>query len=56
MTLRMTQAPEAPARTRAQFSERTFRKDPWWRAPRITAALLTIWVAYATVHVFTGKW
>ena len=56
MTLRMTQAPEAPARTRAQISERTFRKDPWWRAPRITAALLTIWVAYATVHVFTGKW
>src|SRR6266568_1304724 len=56
MTLRMTQAPEAPARTRAQISERTFRKDPWWRAPRITAMLLTIWVAYATVHVFTGKW
>jgi len=52
----MTQAPEAPARTRAQISERTFRKDPWWRAPRITAMLLTIWVAYATVHVFTGKW
>src|SRR6266576_3387893 len=55
-TLRMTQAPEAPARTRAQISERTFRKDPWWRAPRITAALLTIWVTYATVHVFTGHW
>src|SRR2546425_2145426 len=55
-TLRMTQAPEAPARTRAQISERTFRKDPWWRAPRITATLLTIWVAYATVHVFTGHW
>src|SRR6266852_5256854 len=53
-TLRMTQAPGAPARTRAQISERTFRKDPWWRAPRITATLLTIWVAYATVHVFTG--
>jgi hypothetical protein len=52
----MTQAPEAPARTRAQISERTFRKDPWWRAPRITATLLTIWVAYATVHVFTGHW
>jgi len=57
----MTQAPEAPAaavpaRTRAQISERTLRKDPWWRAPRITAAMLTIWVAYATVHVFTGHW
>src|SRR5260370_14640794 len=54
--LRMTQAPEAPARTRAQISERTFRKDPWWRAPRITATLLTILVAYATVHVFTRRW
>jgi hypothetical protein len=52
----MTQAPEAAARTRAQISERTFRKDPWWRAPRITAVLLTIWVTYATVHVFTGHW
>src|ERR1700689_5193061 len=52
----MTQAPEAPGRSRAQISERTFRKDPWWRAPRITATLLTIWVAYATVRVFTGHW
>jgi hypothetical protein len=52
----MTQTPEALARTRAQISERTFRKDRWWRAPRITATLLTIWVAYATVRVFTGHW
>jgi hypothetical protein len=52
----MTQAPEASPRTRAQISERTFRKDPWWRAPRITATLLTIWVGYATVRVFTGHW
>jgi hypothetical protein len=52
----MTQAPEAPARTRAQIPGRTLRTDPWWQAPRITAALLTIWVAYATVHVFAGHW
>jgi hypothetical protein len=52
----MTQASVAPAKTRAQISERTLRKDPWWRAPRITATLLTIWVLYATVHVFLGKW
>jgi hypothetical protein len=52
----MTQAPQAPARSRAQISDRTFRKDPWWQAPRITAALLTIWVLYATVRVFTGHW
>jgi hypothetical protein len=52
----MTQAPEAPARTRAQISQPTLRTDPWWRAPRITATLLTIWVVYATVHVLMGKW
>ena len=49
----MTQAPEAPDRSRAQISERTFRRDPWYQEPRITAALLTIWVLYATVRVFT---
>jgi hypothetical protein len=52
----MTQAPEAPARTRARISERTFRTDPWWKTPRIVAAGLTIWVAYATAHVFAGLW
>jgi hypothetical protein len=54
----MTQVSEgpAPARTRAQITGRTFRADPWWQASRITAALLTIWVVYATVHVFTGHW
>jgi hypothetical protein len=52
----MTQAPVAPAKTRAQISERTLRQDPWWRSPAITATLLTIWVAYATVHVFIGHW
>jgi hypothetical protein len=41
---------------RAQISERTFRKDRWWQAPRVTAVGLTIWIAYATVHVFTGHW
>ena len=52
----MTQAPTAPERVRAQIPERTLRKDPWWRAPAITAVLLTIWVAYATVRVFMGHW
>ena len=52
----MTQGPEAPARTRARISERTFRTDPWWKTPRIVAAGLTIWVAYATAHVFAGHW
>ena len=54
--LTMTQASVAPGKTRAQISEKTLRKDPWWRAPAITATLLTIWVAYATTHVFIGKW
>jgi hypothetical protein len=52
----MTQATMTPARDRAHIAERTLRKDPWWRAPAITATLLTIWVAYATVHVFLGHW
>jgi hypothetical protein len=52
----MTQAPEAPGRSRAQIAARTLRTDPWRQAPRITAALLTIWVAYATARVFTGHW
>ena len=46
----------APAKTRAQISARTLRKDDWKRAPRITAVLLAIWVIYATVHVFIGNW
>jgi hypothetical protein len=52
----MTQAIEAPAKTRAQIAERTLRKDPWWRQPAIVATLLTIWVLYATVRVFMGKY
>jgi len=52
----MTTGSAAPAKTRAQISERTLRKDDWKRSPRITAVLLTIWVAYATVHVFIGNW
>jgi hypothetical protein len=52
----MTQAPVETAKTRAQIPDKTLRRDPWWRAPRITAALLTIWVAYATVRVFMGHW
>ncbi len=52
----MTQATMTPARDRAQIPDRTLRKDPWWRAPAVTAILLTIWVTYATVHVFMGHW
>src|SRR5258708_3090551 len=43
----MTQATEAPARTRAQVTERTLRRDPWWRAQAGTAPPGT-WVACAT--------
>jgi hypothetical protein len=52
----MSQATVPSARTRAQIPEKTLRKDPWWRSPAITATLLTIWVTYATVHVFIGHW
>ena len=52
----MTQLIDAPAKTRAQISQKTLRTDPWWRSPAITAVLLTIWVTYATVHVFIGTY
>jgi hypothetical protein len=52
----MTQLTEAPAKTRAQISQKTLRTDPWWRSPAITAVLLAIWVSYAAVHVFVGKY
>lgn len=52
----MTQISDAPARTRAQVGERTLRKDPWWQRSVVVATLLTVWVAYATVRVFTGHW
>ena len=52
----MTHISEAPARTRAQIGERTLRKDPWWQRSIVVATLLTVWVAYATVRVFTGHW
>ncbi len=52
----MTQTTDAPAKTRAQISQKTLRTDPWWRSPGITAVLLAIWVIYATVHVFIGHY
>jgi hypothetical protein len=52
----MTQVSDAPARTRAQISAQTLRRDSWKRAPAVTATLLTLWVTYATVRVFTGHW
>jgi hypothetical protein len=52
----MTQVTVTPSRTRAQIADKTLRKDPWWRAPAITATALTIWVIYATVRVFMGHW
>jgi hypothetical protein len=52
----MTQASVRPAKTRAQISDRTLRKDQWRRAGIITATLLTLWVIYATVRVFMGSW
>src|SRR5215469_5958729 len=52
----MTQISDAPGRTRAQIAERTLRKDPWWQRSIVVATLLTLWVTYATVRVFTGHW
>ncbi len=44
----MTQAPQAPARTRAQIAARTLRRDAWWRQPAINAAGLLAIVVYLT--------
>ena len=52
----MTQVSDAPARTRAQLTARTLRKDNWNKAPIVVVTLLTLWVAYATVRVFMGHW
>jgi hypothetical protein len=53
----MTQISDAPTtKTRAQISQKTLRTDRWWEYPAVVATLLTIWVCYATVHVFIGKW
>jgi hypothetical protein len=52
----MTQVSDAPARTRAQIAEKTLRTDPWWNRGIVVATLLSLWVAYATVRVFTGHW
>jgi hypothetical protein len=48
---------ESPSLTagRATIPARTLRTDRWWKAPLITAVLLTLWVAYATVRVFTQR-
>jgi hypothetical protein len=41
---------------RPSIPARTLRKDQWWRAPVITVALLTAWVAYAVVRAFMQRW
>jgi len=43
----------SPTAGRATIPERTLRTDRWWQAPVTTAVLLTVWVAYATVRVFS---
>lgn len=37
--------------TRARIGVRTLRTDRWWRAPLLTVALLTIWLAYGRVRI-----
>ena len=50
----MTQAPEAPARSRSQISQHAFRTDPWRKQPCIGVAGLSILDTYAIAHVFIG--
>ena len=51
----MTQALEAPARTRAHIRERTLRKDRWWENPAVTGAGLAIIVIYLTFAVLVNR-
>lgn len=46
---------EAPAKTRAQIKERTFRTDNWRSYPIFTLAFFTAWVVYATVRAMWGS-
>ncbi|GAB3667333.1 membrane protein [Actinocorallia lasiicapitis] len=46
---------DAPAKTRAQIKEKTFRTDNWRQYPWFTFALFTAWVAYATVRAMWGS-
>jgi hypothetical protein len=50
----MTAETQAPAKTRVQISERTLRKDPWWRSPAVTATGLGIIVAYLLYASFAN--
>ncbi|HEY1915830.1 MAG TPA: hypothetical protein VGH27_09665 [Streptosporangiaceae bacterium] len=52
----MSQATVPSSRTRAQIQEKTLRKDRWWQRSAVVATALSIWVIYATVHVFIGHW
>lgn len=50
------QAPQGVDATgRASIGKRTLRVDKWWVEPHATWILLTAWVAYATVRVFTQQ-
>ncbi|GAB2812757.1 membrane protein [Actinocorallia aurea] len=46
---------EAPAKTRAQIKERTFRTDNWRQYPVLTFVFFTAWVIYATVRAMWGS-
>jgi hypothetical protein len=44
----MTQLSDAPAKTRAQISQKTLRTDRWWQQPAVTAVALGAVVIYLT--------
>ncbi len=47
--------PAPPARPRADIPTKTLRTDAWWRAPAISAFVMTAFVVYATVAAFYNK-
>ncbi len=48
----MTEPAVPETRPRAAIEARTLRRDRWWRAPTMSAVVLTAFVVYATVAAF----
>ena len=54
MTRSVPMGTESPGRAKVD-GVRTLRRDQWWRVPLATFVLLVVWIAYATVRVFSQR-
>ncbi|GAA2515068.1 hypothetical protein [Pilimelia columellifera] len=51
-----TTAPGQQARPRAAIAAKTLRTDNWRRPPLTIGAILVLFIVYATIRLFMGKW